>query len=112
VDDYLKETENESSDAHASLGSASSEIDHGSTNVVQAPAPNPNLPEEYLKTFKPPILESSDVHPSSSSAPPGSNHGSTDVVQAPAPNSAPSIASPNPLIESSGPLAAAPMQGS
>jgi hypothetical protein len=142
VDDYLKDTENEPSDAHASSDSApsdsaSSELDHGSTNVVQAPAlnphlseeyfktwkppilessevhassssgPNPHLSEEYFKTWKPPILESSEVHASSSSAPPGSNHGSTNVVQVPAPNPVSSTANPDTLTEPPGPSAAA-----
>jgi hypothetical protein len=40
VDD-LKETENESSDAHGSPSSTPPGSDRGSTNVVQAPAPNP-----------------------------------------------------------------------
>jgi hypothetical protein len=106
----------ESSDAHASSSSAPLGPDHGSTNVVQEPEPNPHLP---LKTSKPPILDSSDVHASSSSgpnphlpgkylyfktwnppmihelsevhapsssSPPGSDHGSTVVVQAPEPS--------------------------
>jgi hypothetical protein len=58
------------------------------------------------------ILESSKVHAPSTSTPPGSDHGSTDAVQAPAPNPASSTANPDPLIEPSGPSAAAPMQGS
>jgi hypothetical protein len=126
VDDYFKGTKMEnsvvSSDAHSSSGAASSGLassssaplgfEHGSTNVVQAPAPNTHLLDEYSKTWTPPILDSSDVHASSSSTPPGTDHGSTNVVQAPASNSAPSIANPNPLIESSGPSATAAMQGS
>jgi hypothetical protein len=112
----------ESSDAHASSGSASSgsassgtapsELDHGSTNVVQAPASTPYPSEQYFKTWKPPNLDSSDVHASSSPTLPGTDHGSTNVVQAPASNSAPSITNPDPLIESSGPSLTAPMQGS
>jgi hypothetical protein len=126
VDDYLKNSEMEnsveSSDTHASSDSSSSlsappGFEPGWRNLVQAPAPNAHLPDEYLKTSKPPILDSSDVHASSGSASsgstrPGTDHGSTNVVQAPASNLAPSIANPNPLIESSGPSAAAPMQGS
>jgi hypothetical protein len=55
----------------------------------------------------------SGVHASSGSAPSELNHGSTNVVQAPALNSASSITNLDPLIELSGPsAAAAPMQGS
>jgi hypothetical protein len=116
VDNYLKKSV-ESSNAHASSDSSSSlsappGFEPGWRNVAQAPAPNAHLPDEYLKTSKPPILDPSDVHASSSSMRPGTDHGSTNVVQAPASNLAPSIANPNPLIESLGPSAAAPMQGS
>jgi hypothetical protein len=101
-----------SGSASSESGSAPSELDHGSTDVVQALASNPHSSEQYFKTWKPPILDSSDIHASSSSTPPGTDHGSTNVVQAPASNPAPSIANPNPLTESSGPSAVAPMQGS
>jgi hypothetical protein len=77
VDDYFKGTEMEnsvvSSDGHASSSSAPPGPDHGSTNVVQAPSPNPLPWEEYFKTWNRQMtLESSKVHASSSS-PPGPN---------------------------------------
>ena len=62
----------ESSDAHASSSSVPPGPDHGSTNVVQAPVPDP---------------ASSKAHVSSSSAPLGPDHGSANV-QAPPPNPA------------------------
>ena len=78
----------EPSDAHASSNSAPPGPDLGSTNVVQAPPPNP---------------ASSDAHASSSSAPLGPDHESTNVVQVPAPNPASSTANPNPLMKPSSP---------
>jgi hypothetical protein len=73
---------------------------------------DPQLADEDLKTWKPPILESSDVHASSSPPPPGFEHGWTNVVLRPAPNPASSTANPRPLIEPSGPSSTAAMQGS
>ena len=90
AEEYLKTSGKpvESSDAHVSSSSAPPGPDLGSTNVVQAPVPNP---------------VSSDAHAPSSSAPLGPDHGSTNVVQAPAPNPASSTANPNPLMEPSSP---------
>jgi hypothetical protein len=76
----------ESSDSHASSSSSPSGPDHGSTDVVQAPVPEPAL---------------SGAHASSSSAPLGPDHGPTNVVQAPPPNPASSTADPNLLKEPS-----------
>jgi hypothetical protein len=76
--------------------------------------PNDRLAKLALDYFKKMgnSVGSSDAHASSSLTPPGTDQGSTNVVQAPASNSAPSIANPDPLLESSSPSAAAPMQGS
>jgi hypothetical protein len=67
VDDYFKKTENSvGSSGSASSGSAPSELDHGSTNVVQAPASN-----SALSIANPdPLIESSG--PSSAAAMQGS----------------------------------------
>jgi hypothetical protein len=79
----------ESSDAHASSSSAPPGPDHGSTNVVQAPEPNP-----ASSTANPnPLMEPSIV--------PVRVLGSTNVVHDPAPNPASSTANPNPLMEPS-----------
>ena len=56
--------------------------------------------------------EWSKAHASSSSVSSEPDYGSTGVVQAPPPNPGSSTASSNPLMESSGPSAAAPLQGS
>ena len=86
LDEYFKGMGKpaESSDAHASSSPAPPGPDHGLTNVVQAPVPDPAL---------------SDAHGSSSSAPPGPDHGSTNVVQTPAPNLASATFSPKPSVE-------------
>ncbi|KAN0105715.1 hypothetical protein V8E52_010771 [Russula decolorans] len=70
----------ESSDAHASSSSAPLGPDHGSTNVVQAPAPNP-----ALSTTNPsPLMEPSSPSSTASSGPTLSD--SEDLKWLPQPN--------------------------
>ena len=57
--------------------------DHGPTNAVQAPVPDP---------------APSDAHAPPNLAPPGPDHGLTNVMQAPAPNQVSSTTNPIPLI--------------
>ena len=67
--------------------------------------------EEFYKTLEQ-EAKPLNAHVLSSSVPSRPDHGSTSVVQAPPPNPGSSTASSKPLMEPSGPSAAAPMQGS
>ncbi|KAF8502836.1 hypothetical protein F5888DRAFT_1121021 [Russula emetica] len=90
----------ESSEAHASSSSAPPTPDHGSTNVVQAPGPNPasstanpgSLMEPSSPSLTTPEDEGHDAPLDSPPSPePGSNHGLTEAhTLQPNPNPTPS----------------------